>query len=307
MIEYDPGEFTFTALASTPLASIVEELGRAGQYLPFDPMFVDSGITLGGLIATGMNGPGRLRFGGMRDFILGIEWTDGKGRVLRSGGKVVKNSAGFDFPKLMVGSFGRLGHINEATFKVFPRPESVLTVSHDAADLPAAIMLAGRIAAGPFDADAVEVLPRGRVIVRLAGHSEALSPRLHEMRRKLASAFDVMEGAELFWVDCLSWSRSPSEFLQVKVAVTPSKVSELDDALAAARAPRRYSVACNVAFVDWPVAHGIDDLDRLLCAQKLHGLCLDHPRLFIGRHPGLEFLQRVKRVLDPQNRLGDFK
>src|SRR4029079_10168517 len=130
-----PSEFTFTALAGTPIKEIVHALGERGQYLPFDPMLVDSGATLGGTIASGLSGPGRFRFGGVRDFILGVQFVDGMGRLLRMGGKVVKNSAGFDVPKFLTGSLGRFGLITEATFKVFPRPENYLTVLLDAPDI----------------------------------------------------------------------------------------------------------------------------------------------------------------------------
>ena len=82
---------------------------------------VEAGATLGGTVAAGLSGPGRFRFGGLRDFILGVRFVDGAGRLLRMGGKVVKNAAGFDLPKFFVGSLGRFGVLAEITFKVFPR------------------------------------------------------------------------------------------------------------------------------------------------------------------------------------------
>ena len=109
ILEYEPSEFTFTALAGTPLRDLVEALAQRGQYLPFDPLLVEAGATLGGTVAAGLSGPGRFRFGGLRDFILGARFVDGTGRLLRLGGKVVKNAAGFDLPKFFVGSLGRFG------------------------------------------------------------------------------------------------------------------------------------------------------------------------------------------------------
>ena len=103
VLEYEPSEFTFTALAGTPVRDIAAILAERGQYLPFDPMLVGAGSTLGGTVASGLSGPGRFRFGGLRDFILGVRFVDGGGRLLRLGGKVVKNSAGFDVPKFFVG------------------------------------------------------------------------------------------------------------------------------------------------------------------------------------------------------------
>src|SRR5687768_15929506 len=80
IVEYEPSEFTFTALAGTPLTEIVAALAERGQYLPFDPLFATRGATLGGTVAAGLSGPGRFRFGGLRDFILGVQFVDGTGR-----------------------------------------------------------------------------------------------------------------------------------------------------------------------------------------------------------------------------------
>src|SRR3954447_2992182 len=137
--EYDPSEFTFTAAAGTPVREIVAALAERGQYLPFDPMLCDAGATLGGTVASGLSGPGRFRFGGVRDFILGIRFVDGAGRLLHMGGKVVKNAAGFDLPKFFCGSLGRFGLLVEATFKVFPQPSARLTLLLEAADGDAAV------------------------------------------------------------------------------------------------------------------------------------------------------------------------
>ena len=95
---------------------------KQGQYLPFDPMLSAAGATIGGTVAAGISGPGRYRYGGIRDFLLGVQFISSDGAVINAGGKVVKNAAGFDIPKLLVGSLGRLGVMTELTFKVFPQP-----------------------------------------------------------------------------------------------------------------------------------------------------------------------------------------
>lgn len=293
--EYDPGEYTFTALAGTSLKTIVETLGREGQYLPFDPMFVDEGATIGGTVAAAMNGPGRLRYGGVRDFIIGVRFIDGEGKLIRGGGKVVKNAAGFDFPKLMVGSIGRLGVMTELTFKVFPKPEARLTAGCDVKDLRNAVELVCRIARGPFDAEAVELEPPGRVIVRIAGHAAAMRPRLDVLRKTLGVSFEE--------TDFPAMPRSQI----VKVPVVPSVVSVLDASLAAAGAARRYSVACNVAFIEWSDQKRMLDLGELLTSVQLGGIALNGDHVWLGERTGIEFLRGVKNVLDPSNRFGDFE
>src|SRR5512138_2896737 len=86
VIEYEPGEYTFTAYAGTRLSIIEAVLAEYGQFLPFDPPFVKSGATLGGAVASGLRGPGRYRYGGVRDFVLGVRYVDAHGKVIKGGG-----------------------------------------------------------------------------------------------------------------------------------------------------------------------------------------------------------------------------
>src|SRR4051812_21405971 len=173
--EYEPSEFTFTALAGTPVAEIADALRQRGQYLPFDPMCVEAGATLGGTVASGVSGPGRLRFGGLRDFILGVRFVDGTGRLLRMGGKVVKNAAGFDLPKFFVGSLGRFGVLAEITFKVFPQRVASRTLKLAVDGAEAAASIAVQAASSRWEPDAIDCLPDGKTIcLRLAGPVEAL-------------------------------------------------------------------------------------------------------------------------------------
>ncbi|MDX1524203.1 MAG: FAD-binding protein, partial [Anaerolineae bacterium] len=90
VLDYEPGEFTFTALAGTPVSEVNRLLAEHGQYLPFDPPLVKRGATLGGVVAAGTSGPLRYRYGGVRDFLIGVRVVDGRGQLVRAGGKVVK-------------------------------------------------------------------------------------------------------------------------------------------------------------------------------------------------------------------------
>src|SRR3954467_6679911 len=180
--EYDPSEFTFAAAAGTPIREIAAALAERGQSLPFDPMLVEAGATLGGTVAAGLSGPGRFRYGGLRDFILGVRFVDGMGRLLRLGGKVVKNAAGFDVPKFLVGSLGRFGFITEATFKVFPRPASQLTLRLEPADMPAAVHITMAASRARWELDALDLLPGELAMaLRLAGPASAISELAKEI------------------------------------------------------------------------------------------------------------------------------
>ena len=109
IIEYQASEYTLTVRAGTPVATVATALAEQGQYLPFDPLLPDS-ATIGGTVAANLSGSRRLRYGGVRDFILGASVVDGCGRAYRVGGKVVKNAAGFDLSKFLVGSLGQIRH-----------------------------------------------------------------------------------------------------------------------------------------------------------------------------------------------------
>jgi glycolate oxidase FAD binding subunit len=160
VLEYNPNEFTFTALAGTRVAEVQAMLAEYGQYLPFDPPLADKGATLGGTVASGLSGPGRYRYGGARDFILGVRLVDGNGDVIRGGGKVVKNSAGFDIPKMMVGSLGQLGVLIETTFKVFPQSPTHITVRHSYRTFNDALNALYRLCTARLDVEALDLMPR---------------------------------------------------------------------------------------------------------------------------------------------------
>jgi len=140
VVEHATGDMTVTVRAGTPLEELQAVLAQGGQFLAVDPPVPG---TVGGLIATGDSGPRRLRYGGVRDLLLGITFVRADGVVAKAGGKVVKNVAGYDLTKLFTGSLGTLGVIVEATFRLYPLPAASATVVSGGIS----IAEAGRIAA----------------------------------------------------------------------------------------------------------------------------------------------------------------
>jgi len=132
IIDYEPTELVITARCGTPLAEIEAVLAERGQMLAFEPPHFAaagaSGATLGGAIAAGLAGPRRASSGGVRDFVLGARLLDGKGEVLRFGGQVMKNVAGYDVSRMLAGSLGTLGLLLEMSVKVLPRPVAETTL-----------------------------------------------------------------------------------------------------------------------------------------------------------------------------------
>lgn len=127
LIDHAVGDLTVTAEAGISFAQLQDTLGQAGQFLGIDPSYRDR-ATLGGIIATGDTGSLRHRYNSVRDMLLGISFVRSDGELVKAGGRVVKNVAGYDLMKLLTGSFGTLGIITQATFRVYPLPQESQTV-----------------------------------------------------------------------------------------------------------------------------------------------------------------------------------
>ncbi len=305
IVEYEPNEFTFTALAGTSVREIGQALAEKGQYLPFDPMWLEAGATLGGTVASGVSGPGRFHFGGVRDFILGVRFVDGLGRLLRMGGKVVKNCAGFDLPKFFVGSLGRYGVLAEITFKVFPAPASRLTLKLKTNGPEAAARVLMDAANSRWEVDALDLLPDGKTVcLRLAGPAPALETLSREvLARWPGQALSAAE-ADAAWSELREFRWAHAGGVLAKVAITPTVVPSLDAAMRSLDGTRVHvSAGGNVAFVSLPPSVQVAALQDRLRALSLPGvtLCGNAP-LWWGARTTPAIAAAVKQALDPQNR-----
>lgn len=302
MLEYEPSEFVFTALAGTRIGEANARLAAHGQYLPFDPLLVERGATLGGAVASGANGPGRYRYGGVRDFLLGVRFVNGSGEIVHAGGKVVKNAAGFDIPKLMVGSLGQFGVLIELSFKVFPKPEAHATLRLPCAALEDALQALYRIYTSPLDVDSLELemaVSAPIVWIRLAGFQSTL-PACIDRVRKLIGGGEVIDDDESLWQAARELSWLPRDWALIKAPLTPKRIPALEQALPPSTL-RRYSGG-QVAWIATPDPPST--LDRLLVDQNLSGLALigATDRLRLGARVGDSFARRVKTALDPLQR-----
>jgi glycolate oxidase FAD binding subunit len=291
IVEYRPEEFVIIALAGTPLSEVKELLRRHQQYLPFDPPLAAAGATLGGTVAAGLSGPMRHRFGGVRDFILGVRLVDGKGRLVRGGGKVVKNAAGFDLPKLMVGSLGQLGVLVELTFKVFPLPKATKSLQ-SRLPLSEALERVQALGRSPLELMALDLLPlpEGEILLaaRIGGDPEAMDERLERLKGWLPGAQELDEA---FWEEeVLSWETPHL----LKVPTTPKEIPALEALLQPLQAPRRYLAGGQLLYLGWPGS--LQDLGPLQGrALFLKGGPAPLPPLG-------PFGSKVKAALDPEGR-----
>lgn len=149
ILAHEPGDLTVTTQAGVPLATVQKRLAAHGQFLPLDPPHADR-ATVGGLLAVNAWGPSRPLYGTARDWLIGLAVVDAAGRVIRGGGKVVKNVTGYDLPKLHVGALGTLGVIVEATFKVAPLPEASALLRYRLGPSADAAAFLRRLHAAPF-------------------------------------------------------------------------------------------------------------------------------------------------------------
>jgi glycolate oxidase FAD binding subunit len=308
IIEYEPGEYTFTAYAGTPLKTIVAALAEHGQYLPFDPLLIEQGATLGGTVAANTSGSGRWRFGGVRDFILGVRFVDGQGRYVRSGGKVVKNAAGFDLPKFFVGSLGHYGALVEMSFKVFPQPAHFITLQVRYANMTNAMQGIFALMPSPLETDAIDIEPHDEyvtVLIRIGGLEAALAGRVERLRSFLSqqsplqSANTIQDDASLWQsVNNIEWSKKYP--ILIKASLASRQIIEFDKRVQAVGTVVRYTAAGNVA---WVALRDDIEFTSILNGLQLVGLRIrgDLGSPFIGRLQGREMLHRMKQVLDPHN------
>jgi len=305
IVAYDPAECVVTARGGTPLSTLVETLAAHGQYLPWDPPLVEAGATIGGTVATGLSGPGRLRYGGVRDFIIGARVIDGRGRLITTGGQVVKNAAGFLLHHALVGSAGRLGVIGDISLKVFPRPEATCTLVAQAATRAGLLAVAERLRLANLDLDALDVDVAGRrVLARLAGAASALPSRRDRAALTAGVSTDEVRGAEqdaLWQAHAAATWPADAAATVIKVPLTPSRVTALAEALA----PHGAIVVSAAGSVLYLRPTGTTtDVDAALRAAGAAGIAvrgMETGRL-LGVTASQAFHDRVRAALDPDGR-----
>jgi glycolate oxidase FAD binding subunit len=179
IVRYAPDELVITARAGTRLADLEALLAEHGQMLGFEPPHFGADATIGGTIAAGLSGPRRASAGAARDFVLGVRVIDGRGDVLRFGGEVIKNVAGYDVSRLMVSAMGTLGVLLDVSLKLapIPRVEQTRALELDAAS---ALERVRAWVQRPLPISATAIVD-GRLFMRLSGADSAVGAAETEM------------------------------------------------------------------------------------------------------------------------------
>ena len=269
IVAYEPSELVLTAKAGTPLREITETLDKAGQQLPFEPadwrgLLGSVGEpTIGAVAATNNSGPRRFVSGAARDSLLGVRVVNGKGEIVRNGGRVMKNVTGLDLVKLMAGSWGTLGLLTEVTFKVLPKRQTETTILvHGLDDMTAAAAMA-RVMATPAEVSGAAHLPdivSGTVLkgalkgspvtaLRIEGFAESVTARIPIVEKAIGPGADLTRLSETqsraLWRDIRDVVpfADGTERAVWKVSVAPMAGARLVDAF-------RREAGC-LAFYDW--------------------------------------------------------
>ena len=325
VLEHNAGDFTAVLQAGVPLAVAQETFAEAGQMLALDAPLSpwggagddaaleasDGGATIGGIVASNDSGPLRQKYGGVRDLVVGMTVVLSDGTIARSGGKVIKNVAGYDIGKLFAGAFGTLGLIAEVTVRLHPRPVRTATVvarSEDRTELTAA---AAALAHAPLEADSLDIWwdgssAAGAVLARFG--SADPGPRVEEaatlLRKVGGLAVEIDNDDESCWEAQRSAQRGD---VVVKVSALPSS---LPAAMAATQELGGTLVAragLGLAWIQLDPTGGVaavDELRRLLAPAPC--VVLDAPtevRAALdpwgGQTGPVELMRKVKERFDP--------
>jgi glycolate oxidase FAD binding subunit len=317
VVEYDPRDLTISVEAGLPFAELSQKLAEHRQMLPLDPPFFD-GATVGGVVAANCSGPRRRLYGTARDSIIGMQFATLEGKLVQSGGMVVKNVAGLDMAKLLVGSFGTLAAMTRINFKVAPQPPGSRSflMQFDKADAaiaardailrsvlqPAAIDLANPPAAQRLGLE-------GFVLLVQAGGSSAV---LDRYQNELPGATAVEGPAEeALW-------RAVREFVpefvaqreQASVVRCSSTLAGLKDVLESSAGPILARAGSGVSYLCFPSADSLADWMTRAAEHPWHCAVEFAPAarrtdLCLWPRTGSDFpmMERVKQMLDPHGLL----
>ncbi len=236
---YDPGDLTIGMGAGARLVEVFQALGERHQFLPLDPPLAGQ-HTIGGVMAAASSGPLKHAYGGLREFCIGVKFVTGDGKIGRGGGRVVKNVAGYDLMKLLIGSWGTLGVIVGASFKIFPRPRQTRTFVCDFLLSGGAIQFRDRLMKSPLPFLAADLLsPRAseyvsgmqsqnwRLLLRAAGSDAVLARYKTELGHYIVGDFEGAEEEKL-WAAVADYSAAVlqrhSNAMLLNVSVPPESL-----------------------------------------------------------------------------------
>jgi glycolate oxidase FAD binding subunit len=325
ILKYQPRDLTVSVEAGIPLAELNRELSRNGQMIPLDGAYSDEG-TVGGMLAANVSGSRRRLYGTARDLTIGMSFATLDNRLVQTGGMVVKNVAGLDMAKLMIGSFGTLAAIVTANFKLIPRPSAASTLLFAFESLKSAMEARDAAIRGVLNPAAVDVLnpilvaqlnpggmnPKGYVLaLSFAGNAAVI-----ERANKEAEAFGAPKALSpeeegRFWSALRNVTpRHMEKFREGVVCRVSTSLTDCGEALATVEGPGQAHAGSGIVRAWFSRADGVS---RWLDAAVKRGWHAAvefsaesvKPGLTLWPSPGgdFEIMKRIKQMFDPEGLL----
>jgi glycolate oxidase FAD binding subunit len=277
VLEHAWADLTVSVEAGCTIAQSQETLAKHGQRLALDALWPKN-ATVGGVLSTNDSGALRLRFGSLRDLVIGVTVALADGTLASSGGKVVKNVAGYDLPKLMTGAFGTLGVVTRAIFRLHPLPKETRTVSCVASNAAEAQQLVHAIQNSKLAHSALQVCwgagIQPRVDVLFEGTEAGLAAQVQQAKTMMRAATIGDAGRDVWDArqEICSAGKSSGEFAVARFATLPAEMAEpLETIARLCRGELRWSVVVQGPGIGWVrlkgAAAGIDSVLRQLRAN----------------------------------------
>ena len=306
VLKYEPRDLTVSVQAGMPFRILSDLLAKNRQMIPLDPIFSED-CTVGGVVAANTSGPRRRQYGAVRDSVIGMQFAMMNGRLVETGGMVVKNVAGLDIGKLMIGSFGTLAVITSVNFKVVPLPPSERTFAIPFRTCASALQARDTLLRGPLQPAAIDILNpdlaaeqdfSGWTLLLRFGGNEALMERCEREVIKLGNS---RTGPTNFWEYIQNlvpqFLAKHHEGAIVRISCALDQVGPIMERLivpAIARAGTGIIYAFFNPLVSLESLHGVNAVIEFAPDSARN-------RLELWPNPGTDFaiMEKVKRMFDP--------
>jgi glycolate oxidase FAD binding subunit len=320
VLQYEPRDLTISVEAGMPFAELNTLLARNGQMIPLDGPYCEE-ATVGGVVAANISGERRRLYGTARDLVIGMKFATLEGKLVQSGGMVVKNVAGLDMGKLMIGSFGTLAAIASVNFKLTPRPAVARTVLFTLDDISSAFEVRNAAIRGVLNPVAVDVLNPvlsaqlglKNVIVALmfAGNDAVMERSVREASTLGAARLLTPEEEQRFWGSVHAITpRFLEKFREGAIIRISTTLEDCSDAIASLDGPAHAHAASGIVrgWFTRPDAAKRAMTDAAKCGWKaVVEFAADNarPHVELWPAPGADFaiMKNIKRMFDPENLL----
>jgi glycolate oxidase FAD binding subunit len=311
VLSYEPKDLTISVEAGLPWAELNRLLAENRQMVPLDPPF-SGAATVGGVVSANCSGPRRRLYGTARDLVIGMTFATVAGKLVKSGGMVVKNVAGLDMGKLMIGSFGTLAAIAVVNFKLLPMPqvERLFLLSFDTLD--AAIAGRDRILESVLQPASIDLLNpaaakilgwQGHILAVQAGGNAKVIGRYEKELRQIGSLRVGDEGAFASLQEFTPWYLATHEHgAVVRISCTLAQLGEVMKSVNAPLVARAATGVCYAYFDHAEAAEAVSSARKAIIEFAPEAL---KPKLTLWPAPGPDFelMKRIKNMLDPEHLL----